>query len=184
MISNDMVHEFELMIPDVMNKSWKLHTDNIIRYFANSVKIEDTRNVLDTILDSIEKVGIEIETVHDIFWWMSFNWSYDFDLYSHLGFWKLTEDTDTKLFLEENYFPWLNTKGFQDYIVNPNNKKIGDTIESCKYPLKEYIYDFNKDTEYYKHKVHKDSLTMNTDFKSICCAVDEKYNIYYRNFIK
>ena len=174
---------FNQMYPDAYNKPWKDNLDTIIAYYAIKSDLVIARRIVDTVTQSLIKSNFDIETVYEFFWWISFNWGWDMDIYQSVWYWRLAPDTDTKQFLEENHFIWLNTVDYQDWAINTvgTTLMMGDNIRMAKYSMKKYIYDFNHDLEYFSNKMHEGSVSKNKSLiTTALCGIDVNYNIYYR----
>ena len=179
---NNMI-VFNQLYPDTYNKPWKDNLDTIIAYYAIKSDLVIARGIVDTVTQSLIKSNFDIETVYEFFWWISFNWGWDIDIYQSVWYWRLAPDTDTKQFLEENHFIWLNTVDYQDWAINTvgTTLMMGDNIRMAKYSMKKYIYDFNHDLEYFSNKMHEGSVSKNKSLiTTALCGIDVNYNIYYR----
>ena len=171
------------LYPNSYNRSWINNVDSLIKYFAIHSDIVTARYVVDTVIQSLAKCNFEVETVYEFFWWINFNWAWDIDLYQSVWYWRLAETTNTKQFLEDNHFIWMNTVDYQDWAINTigTTLMMGDSIRMSKYSMKKYIYDFNQDNEYFANKMHEGSVSKNKGLTTIAlCGIDNNYNIHYR----
>jgi len=73
----------------------------------------------------------------------------------------------------------FDTEEFQLWSMNNPDSKIKDTMTSYKWPAKDYIFDYTKDSNYRDTKLKVGSLRIG----SIKCAIDEnfKYEVCYVN---
>ena len=135
----------------------------------------------------MNQLNYEVETVYDFLWFVNFAWGWDSDIYQPLWYWRVSPETDTKRFLEENFFLWFNTKDYQDWAINTigTDLKISGDLRMSKYAMKKFIYEFNGDNEYFMHKMHEGSVSKNklSYMDVILCGVDDEYNFHYRNKI-
>jgi hypothetical protein len=174
---------FNQMYPDAYSRLWKDNIDKIIAYYAIKSDLAIARRIIDTVTQSLVKSNFDIETVYEFFWWISFNWGWDMDIYQSVWYWRLAPDANTKQFLEENHFIWLNTIDYQDWAINTigTTLMMGDNIRMAKYSMKKYIYDFNHDLEYFANKMHEGSVSKNKSLiTTALCGIDSNYTIYYR----
>jgi hypothetical protein len=174
---------YDVMYPNTYNKSWITNVDNLIKYFSIRSDPVTAQCVIDTVIQSLAKCNFEVETVYEFFWWISFNWGWDIDIFQSVWYWRLTENTGTKQFLENNHFIWLNTKDYQDWAIDSigTNLMMGDSIRMSKFSMKKYIYDFNNDHDYFLNKIHEGSVSKNKLLiTTSLCGIDSNYNIYYR----
>ncbi len=64
----------------------------------------------------------------------------------------------TPLWLKDMYVQFYMTEDFQQWSMNNLDKRIKDTWKSYKWPCKDIIYNFTKDTEYRDNKMKWGSL--------------------------
>ena len=81
-----------------------------------------------------------------------------------------------KKYVETYYAPFYMTDDFQLWSMNNPDKKIKDTWSTYKWPAKEIIYDFTKDTEYRDTKIKRGSLFSVLDQLIPINFIDESYN--------
>ena len=177
------IHEFDLKYPDLFKQPWKKNTEKLIEHFSVDGSYSGVFT-MNHIIESLEKSSIELFTVYDFLWWLDFNWGHDIDLYFLLWqFSTLPERVDPRKFMEENAFLFFNSKEYQNWAVSSigTNLKISDTSASYKISAKKYIYDFNRDQEYFDTKRKVASIPNYPSRFTNCrlCAIDTKYNLYY-----
>jgi hypothetical protein len=174
---------YDQLYPNTYSKPWRDNVDNLIKYFAIRSDSITARYVIESVTQSLAKSNFDVETVYEFFWWISFNWGWDTDLFQSVWYWRLAENTNTKQFLEDNHFIWVNTLDYQDWAINTvgTNLMMGDNIRMSKYSMKKYIYDFNHDLEYFSNKIHEGSVSKNKSLiPTALCGIDVNYTIYYR----
>jgi len=185
-VSYLMLEHFDSKYPGYYNKPWKKHINILIEHFSEYETIEHGRDTYKKIVRSLSENKFEVETIYDFLWWMTFNWLHDKLLYNIL--WQYTpcfnRNTDIKKFLEENMFQWFNSNDYQDWMVSSisTSLRIGDNITTNKLAYKKYIFDFDKNLEYFKYKQKEYSTPKNKvkDSHIILCGIDTEYNYYYR----
>lgn len=96
--------------------------------------------------ESIKGSPFEIRTVFDFMWWGIYNFGWQDRKQYHLQYLD-TKDLNAVAFYDNNDFQkWT--------IVNHDLKLLKDTVsETCKWQLKDYIYDYTKDKDYLMNKV-------------------------------
>jgi hypothetical protein len=184
LMSHDGIADFDKEFPGVHSKPFRKNVDSIVKYFAhNTSKKEGIRTYIE-VCKSLASLNYEVETVYDFLWFINFAWGWDVDIYQPLWYWRMGPNTDTKRFLEENFFLWFNTKEYQDWSINTigTDLKISGDLDMSKYALKKFIYEFNRDSDYFKHKMHEGSISKNrlAYLDVIFCGVDSEYNFYCR----
>lgn len=182
------IDRFDKMFPNHYLKPWKQNIDILIKYFSTSTSEQHGIETYKRVVRSINTNNLEVETIFDFLWWMTFNWLHEKLLYNIL--WQYTpcffsnNNLNTKQFLEENMFQWFNSNEYQDWMISTigTTERIGNTILTNKYAYKKYIFDFNNDHEYflYKKKEASTPKIKTLDSHIILCAIDTDYNYYYR----
>jgi hypothetical protein len=183
MASDNNILSYNELYPDSYNKSWITDVDNLIKYFSIRSDPVTAQHIIDTVVQSLAKCKFEVETVYEFFWWISFNWGWDIDIFQSVWYWRLADNANTKQFLEDNHFIWLNTVDYQDWAINTigTTLMMGDSIRMSKYSMKKYIYDFNNNCDYFLNKIHEGSVSKNKLLiTTSLCGIDGNYNIYYR----
>ena len=180
--------EFDKMYPGYYKKPWKQNWRILIEFFSKYQNQQYGLSMYKQIVESLEFNNLEIETINDFLWWLTFNWLHDKLLYNIL--WQYTPcffsnpNIDTKKFLEENMFQWFNSDDYQNWTVSTigTTLRIGDDISTNKYSFKTYIFNFDNNYDYYKYKLKEASTPKNIvkDNHIILCAIDTEYNYYYR----
>jgi len=171
------------LFSETYNKPWISNIDSIIKYFTYNSDVKNAHKTIETIIKSFDDLKYEVESVNDFFWWVNFNWGWDIEMYYSIWYWQLSENTDTRLFFENNLFLWYNGIEYQTWASTNNEPKIGDNVSMDKLPMKKYIFDFDGNMEYYLYKNDEASISKNKKFqfsRSIICGIDNNYNIYYR----
>lgn len=180
LITFDGFDNFDAAFPGVVNKSWKTNIDSIVKYFSSNSNKKQALYTVSQIIKTASDTNVLLETVHDFLWWVNYNWGYDTDLiYMLWQYQDLSREIDTKKFLEENIFFWFNSVECQNWAVSLS----GTDQRHRKYAFKKYIYDFDKDTEYFKNKTKEYSTPKNPQVikNKQVLAVDTDYTLYYRH---
>jgi len=182
LIAYSEIKEFGSRYPGLFKKSYKKHTKEILEYFGNDYYAYHS---YEQILSSLKKNSVEVDTIFDFLWWINFNWGFDLEVYYMLWTYSIwPEHIDTRSFLQNNIFDWFKTVEYQNWSVGAigSSDKIRDTIESNKFVYKKYIFDFDKDLEYFLYKTKEPSTSLNKDImhgKKVV-AIDKDWTLYYR----
>lgn len=181
-IGYNFIPYFNQKFPGLYNKSYKKHSKELIEYFG---KNDIGYYAYQRIRRSLDKNNIEVDTVFDFLWWIDFNWSFDQNLYyfAHM-FSLLPEELDTRKFFIDNMFDWFKVPYFQQWAFSTigTSLRIKDDILSFKYAYKKYIYDFDKDLDYFLYKTRESSIPKNDHVHHgrKVLAIDKDWTLYYR----
>jgi hypothetical protein len=179
----DSIYEFDEKYPGLYKKSWKKNIDTLVDHFSvagtNSGKF-----VVDQVAESLDRSAVELETVFDFLWWLNFNWGHDVDLYFLLWqFSTLPSGVNAATFMEENICLFFNNVYYQNWGMTTigTDLKIGDEPASYKISAKRYIYEFDRDIEYFINKRKEVSTSKNNHWftNKRLFAIDTNYNLYY-----
>ncbi len=180
---------FDNAYPGYYNKPWRSNINVLVEFFSTYMDTQYGYEMYKRVVRSLNANNLEVETIYDFLWWITFNWLHDKLLYNIL--WQYTpcvfsnENFNTQQFLEENMFQWFNSEDYQNWTVSTigTDLRIRDSISTNKYSFKKYIYDFNKDYDYFLNKLKERSTPRNKvdDNHIILCAIDSDYNYYYRH---
>lgn len=96
---------------------------------------------------------VKITTQKEFWWWFSYATKYNFVAFRMLR-------TSRKFKLEDNVFHFFNTIPFNDWCISTpiEEKFYGSDIKNYKQPLKDYIYNFTRDSNYQRNKIKTGSL--------------------------
>jgi hypothetical protein len=104
---------------------------------------------------------IEINSVFDFWWWSNFNLKY-----THVAN-RIQLGTTQTATAVKRIKAFYDTDYFQKWSVANHDQKIEDTWKSYKKPLKQFIFDWNKDKEWFKNKTKVESLRMYQDARNL-----------------
>ena len=157
---------------------WKDIFKTDIPVFANS---DQDAFFVEKIQCQLDKAPFVIETFNDLIWWLEFSCKWQCEVWDSFKFSKiLNSDKVNNLepfFKNDDFRYW----GLWNY--SSNNANIRYSEVSYKAALKKYIYNFNKDEEYYQHK-DKSYTDMNSydaygNREPLpVYAIDNEYNTY------
>jgi hypothetical protein len=183
LISFDSYENFNNRYPGIYNKPWKNHVNELLKFFAENSSTHKAVITYKEILTTSKASNIDLYSVYEFLWWVNFNWGHDIDLISLLwNYQELDQTIDVKRFLEQNCFFWYNSQSCQNWALSllGQDLMIRDNIQ--KFIYKTYIYEFNKDSSYFKYKNKEVSTPKNRQMylnKKIL-AIDTEYKLYYR----
>jgi hypothetical protein len=118
----------------------------------------------------IDKSPVPITTPYQYFWWINFTLKWQSVYVRILSFVEGIRRNTIRL--EDNFFMFFSSPDFQLWAMNNTDKLIGNTWNTYKQPCKEIIYNFNKDSEYYREKVKMGSLAKIVIQKKSVYAID------------
>lgn len=179
--------DFNNKFPNYFNKSWKKHKSIIINYFfKNSKNIKDSISCFNLVADNIDKHNINPKTIEEFFFWINFNWHINDDLCYFLWcYGELSHINNIKNFYDNNFFKWFNTLEYQSWGINSlgTDIKLKNNIKNFKYPFKKYIFELDKNLDYFENKSKEKSIPKMKYFqqsnKLLLAAIDEEFNLYY-----
>ncbi len=151
--------------------------DNLMKYmhYEGNTTFQ-TENYVRLLKLVASKSPVELDTMSKFLWWINLTIKWQCVYFRILSL--ISPNQRHKLRTEENYFMFFNTKEFQLWSMNNSENLIQDSIKSYKYICKDYIYDFNKDEEYWKEKMKIGSLPKICKRKPMAMAIDSNMNYY------
>ena len=182
----DSLPQFDQAYPGIYKKPWRNNVDVLVEYLSSrSGEHKDGLFAFETIRTSLEKHRIEVDTVFDFLSWVPFNWGYNIGVYAmSYSFGHVPNDIDSKKWIQENCFTFYNCEEYQYWYLGTigSEVRMGSTANMYKYAAKKYIYDFNKDREYFINKLKIKSTPLNIGYSSMhrMYAVGTDYTFYYQ----
>jgi hypothetical protein len=116
---------------------------------------------LETIDPWLKKAPFEITTIFDYAWWAGFSLRWDNSRCRQLKW----NDSYDKTIYDNNVLSFFRTDDYQLWSIFNHDKKIKTTPESFKYVMKDDIFNFDGNQDYYDSKTSYPSngLGMNKD---------------------
>lgn len=159
---------------ETVKKPYKENLDLLFKFLANKSKSHDFVNWMhERVQHTINKSGVQIESIHDYFWWLNFNFKYA-NVFHRYKCNLLPTKFNTELRCDEvidnnSFVHWYYTNDYQQWSMHNNNngQKLGNTYASYKFAAKEYIYEFDKNDWYRNFKpkmVSLGNMTRTKDF--------------------
>lgn len=135
------------------------YADILIKFFDVPHSPEFGSMFYERMKHNIQSAGVSVHTLHDFFWWWIFNLKYSECAVRGALFY--SEGVDLKQCLHKTIINWFNGRDYQLWSLANNNsgQKIrGTTAASYKWAAREYIYSFDKNPWFFRHKLKVSSL--------------------------
>lgn len=124
----------------------------------NDIDYDSKMAWLDLLETSVQQSGLELTTMFDYLWWLNFNFKWQ-SIYFRMII-RSTKESRESINEEslKNLVYFFGDELFQKWAMKNPDKKIKDTWTSYKFPMKEYIFNFDKNKYYLDNKIKKGSL--------------------------
>lgn len=149
---------------DYAHQPYKKNLDKIFKFLEMPQVPTFAGWFYEHVEENIKTSPIPIETIHDYFWWLNFNFKY-VNVYYRYKCISLTESYNAEKGYKEindtgHFFHWFHSNDYQQWSMHNNNNgmKLRDTVASYKYAAKEYLYEFDKNRWYKNFKPKMGSL--------------------------
>ncbi len=110
---------------------------------------------------------VPVETIDTLLWWWNFAVKWQ-----EISFRSLSDLQDPAAFANIRHF--FRTPDFERWSIANPDLKIRDSLESYKWPAKDFIYRFTRDADYRDHKLKVGSLRVRIGAP---LAVDTNWNV-------
>jgi len=166
--------------PGAIHRPYK--RDTFVEFFGQS--FGGDMHVTNFYIDLFERLRdaapIKLATNFEFLWWINFALKWQaVVVYTLMFAAKRNLRGITPDYMDTRYTSFYNTEDFQLWSMNNLDKRIKDTWPTYKWPSKEVIFDYTKDTEYFKHKTKKGSRAFITRQQTAFDFLDE--NLSYSN---
>lgn len=156
----------------------------ITSWFIKKGLNETSANIWFDLLDNQIKTKAECEVVtnYQFFWWYNFCFKWQnvyFRILTVID--KNKRSIITQEFINDNFLHFYSSRSFQLWSMTNSDKKILENWETYKFESKKVIFDFNKDEDYFKHKVKIGSLYKLFIQRDTAAAIDSNFNIISDN---
>ena len=126
---------------------------------ANIENTEITNFYLDMFECVMKAAPMGITTYFDYFWWLNFTLKWQVVALRILSFTaERNAPNITRKYFGTNFEPFYGTDDFQLWSMNNLDKRIKDTWSTYKWPCKDIIYDYTRDSDYRDTKIKRGSL--------------------------
>lgn len=166
----------------------QLYTEKRIIDFLNirGMSLSSSKIWYSLLHDQIKSTNLcEIKTIKDFFWWYNFCFKWQ-SVYCRTISRSTKPDVINQEFLDIYYQQFFITEDFQKWSMLNPDKKIIDSWSSYKISAKEFIFDFNRDQDYFDSKTKVGSLQMIFRQRNLPDALDSDFqpiwNIDKNNF--
>ncbi len=142
---SDMIGRAVIMYGDsIIHKPYADAVLKLMQYFPQDDGVG--KKVFERLQPIIEESPFPIKTVHDFLWWYNFTQKWQYVKYRFLAdrLWQDPQNTAKRV------FHFYDTPQFQKWSLLNHDKKIKNTWNSYKYPMKELIFEYVKDSAYLK----------------------------------
>jgi len=135
-----------------------------------------------TVMENIKSQSIPVQTVHDFFWYMSFNYSWSgTKLREMLNI--DTQDPDMVALFWSGVVFWYDTDQYQLWSMANNQPgiKYGVSLADYKWTAKQYIHSYDGDEYYLNFKTKISSIDhrfYKRDDRSFFCMLDDFSKLY------
>jgi hypothetical protein len=151
--------------------------ENLMKYMHNAANsMHHTENYVRLLNEVAHKCPVELDTMAKYLWWINLTIKWQCVYFRILSL--VSPRQRPYVVPEENYFMFFSTKEFQLWSMNNSDKLIKDDIKSYKYICKDYIYEYNRDEEYWKEKMKVGSLPKICTRKRMAMAIDSECKYY------
>lgn len=114
--------------------------------------LDNNNELTEIILNDAKSNGVELTNLGDYYWWIAFN--YRWAEVSIRDLLELTTSVDDALYFcyKNNFIPWFNCDDFQWWSLQNYNRSEKMTAELYKQEFKKYIFEYDKNHNYYLYK--------------------------------
>jgi len=126
--------------------------------------------------DQITNKNIKIETNLDFFWWFNFllEWQSEYFLFPLRAHNQLDKE-----FYDDYMVAFFASHDHQLWSINNTDKRIKDSWNSYKFVAKDFIFSYNKDSEYRDFKIKGPSLNRLFHGKRTPIGIDTNLKQFY-----
>ena len=156
------------------HKNWRDTMSPFVLSHLTKLGRDEHHQAIMDLYDTLCAVSpIEINTTFDFWWWMNFNLKY-----THVSN-RIQLGTLDSATAREVVVAFFDTEYFQKWSVANHDKKIKDTWKSYKYTLKQFVFDWNQDQNWFDNKTKVQSLRFYQDTRNL--FMDTTYTRYGRD---
>lgn len=166
--------------PAVLQKNIIKHKDYAIDLISIKTDKKFAEWLCNAMIDNAASAGVEINTLHDMFWWSQFNcaWTAAKLRFLHYGHWQNIKNA--KLFLDK-FVHWYDNDDYQSWSLHNHSagQMLDQTAAEYKLAAKKYIYslDHNRYYRQYKTKTGSSDYFSLERNRSPWCCIDHNWNL-------
>lgn len=129
---------------------------NVIpQHIEAKIGAKPARAALDWMEPQLAACPVPVDSTYDFLWWANFSMKWQTVSQRVLAALDTTAERRSTASLLRHFF---QTDDFQRWSLANPDQRIGDDWASYKFPLKDIIFDFNRDKRYRKTKIKERSL--------------------------
>lgn len=137
----------------VMKKNIRTHKDDAINFLSRNTDRKFAEWYYNVVITNAGSAGVEINTLHDMIWWIAFNhtWTSVKFRFLHFGHWKNIKNAG---FFLDKFIHWFDSNNYQAWALHNQitDQKINQTAAEYKLAAKKYIYSLDQNKYYYTYK--------------------------------
>jgi hypothetical protein len=135
---------------------------------------------IDIMTDTINQGTAPVDTLHDFYWWLNFNFKLDSVMFRHsLRLGENVADQDFEYFCSTTMRRMFASTKMQQWSMQAGaTAKIGLARKTVKWEGRKYIYDFDQNEYYFREKRKEFSTSTISTIASKYFAVDKNYKRY------
>lgn len=138
---------------------------------------KDSSRWYDILQHEVSQAPIALESMLLAFWWFNFNFKWNSCFYRLM----LRANENNRQFMDEEFAtvfnqPFYMSLDFQRWAMRNTDKKIGGSWQTYKQIIKDFIFDYTKDEEWWKYKSKVGSLRNLFLVKFLPPALDSSFH--------
>lgn len=149
---------------DLINKPYR----NFVEFIWKKKLENDFDLIYDYFIALAKKAPYKLVTIHDWFWWINFTMKWQAVIY------RIPSHCNLSL-VKDRIVHFFNTEDFQLWSLNNPQLKVKDDWNSYKWLMKEQIFEFDKNEDYFLNKVKFPSLPSMVRFKNVNDYISDQY---------
>lgn len=164
----------------VLEKNIIKNKDYAIDFISSKTDRKFAEWYYNVVITNATSAGIEINTMHDMIWWIAFNhtWTAVKFRFLHYGHWKNIENAG---FFLDKFIHWFDSNDYQSWSLHnqTTGQKINQTPAEYKLAAKKYIYSLDRNNYYYTYKTKTGSgdISFLNRKASPWCCIDQDLNM-------
>lgn len=133
--------------PDLLNQPWN-QVSNLVDIIAGGSEL-----VLDLLQESVAHAPFEISTVYDLLWWSNYNFKWDEVLHRAMYYYtQHLSPAQSRDFFKNNLFRFFEDADIQRWAIVYREQRRELAQLHPKWPVKNYIYQFDKNDLWFANK--------------------------------
>lgn len=135
--------------------------DLLLGYLSQKTNDQFATWYYERVIESAKSQPVPVETYHDFFWWVYFNWFWVTVKLRPLFLYQPNLNQSSLQSYLDNFKMWFDTADYQQWAMNNNHsgEKFGNHLGQYKFALKKYIYEVDRDEYYFNFKTKMESMS-------------------------